>query len=64
MKKNEYAPYVIVIYIIIVFILFSLFGCNSYYAGKGYSTCPTNDKTFFYKRMGIKTNKKIIKYIN
>jgi hypothetical protein len=65
MKRNEYTPYVIIAYVLFWAIVMSLFGCtNNLYVGKGYSNCPTNDKTYFYKRMGVKAPKQYMKWHN
>ena len=64
MEKNEYAPYVLIIYVLVIIILFSLFGCSrTLYVGAKYSDrCPTNNKSFFYERMGVRPSKQYLKY--
>jgi RecB family endonuclease NucS len=38
--------------------------CVVSYNGRGYSNCPTNDKTYFYKRMGVKAPKSFKRWGN
>ena len=61
MKKNEYAPYALIVYIILIIIYSMLMSCSpNLYVGARYSSCPTNDKTFFYKRAGVKPTKQFL----
>lgn len=65
MKRNEYTPYILIIYIIIIILTFMIMGCSrTQYVGSKYLSCPSNDKTFFYKRMGVTPSKQFIKYGN
>jgi hypothetical protein len=68
MKKHLTTIYVLILYVLFWTIVMSLFGmslsgCNVY-VGKSYSKCPTNDKTYFYKRMGVKPSKAYMRWGN
>ena len=62
-KYNNYTPYILIIYIMVVLILLSLFGCsNNLYVGAKYTQCPTNNKGFWYERMGVKPTKQYMRW--
>ena len=50
-------------YIILISIVF-LTSCRSLYVGSLYSSCPTNNKAFFYNRMGVKPSKQYMMWGN
>lgn len=62
--KNEYAPYVLIFYIFLISLLLLFSGCSTLYVGSKYTSCPSNDKTFWYKRMNVKPSKQFIKFGN
>jgi hypothetical protein len=64
MKKNEAAPYVLAFYILLIIIYFFSCGCKTLYVGSKYTSCPSNDKTFWYKRMNVKPTKQYLKFKN
>ena len=45
-----------------IVIMFS--SCATLYVGSKYRSCPTNDKSFFYNRMGVKPSKQFLKWGN
>jgi hypothetical protein len=61
MKKYNYLVYVFIFYAIIVLITLLLSGCSTLYVGSRYSSCPSNNKSFFYDRMGVKPSKQFLK---
>ena len=46
----------------LVAIMFS--SCATLYVGSKYTQCPTNNKSFFYNRMGVKPSKQFLKWGN
>ena len=38
--------------------------CRTLYVGSKYSNCPSNNKSFFYNRMGVKPSKQYLKWGN
>ena len=46
----------------VIAILFS--SCRTQYAGGRWGGCPTNDKSFFYKRAGVTPSKQFLKWGN
>ena len=38
--------------------------CQTLYVGAKYSNCPTNNKSFFYNRMGVKPSKQYLRWGN
>ena len=46
----------------IVVAMFS--SCITPYVGAKYSRCPTNNKSFFYNRMGVKPSKQFLRWGN
>ena len=63
MKKYSYMIYVIIFFVIITLISL-LTSCTTLYVGSRYSNCPTNNKAFFYNRMGVKPSKQYRKWGN
>jgi hypothetical protein len=53
---------VILFFVIITIVSIFLASCATPYVGTKYRKCPTNDKTFFYKRMGVRPTKQFLKY--
>lgn len=53
MKKTLYTIYALIMII-------SLFGCIGY----RYTSCPVNDKAFFYKKAGVKPTKAYMRWGN
>ena len=45
-----------------IVIMFS--SCTTLYVGSKYRSCPTNNKAFFYNRMGVKPSKQFLKWGN
>jgi len=43
-------------------LLFS--GCSNLYVGSKYTSCPSNDKAFWYKKQGVKPTKQFMKFGN
>lgn len=62
--KNEYAPYVLIFYIFLIGLLLLFSGCSNLYVGSKYTSCPSNDKAFWYKRQGVKPTKQFMKFGN
>jgi hypothetical protein len=55
MKKNDYAIYIFIIYLILIGILL-LLSCTAIKIG-----CPTNNSKYFFKQEGAKPTKQFIK---
>jgi len=64
MKKNEAAPYVLAFYILLIIIYVFSCGCKTLYVGSRYTNCPSNNKQFWYDRMGVKPTKQFMKFGN
>jgi len=63
LEYNNHTPFVLIIYVLIVLILLSIFGCSTpYYVGNKYTQCPTNNKGFWYERMGVKPSREYMRW--
>jgi hypothetical protein len=62
MKKYNYMIYVFIFYALIILATILFSGCSTLYVGSKYTRCPTNNKSFFYERMGVRPSKQFIKF--
>ena len=51
-----------ILFLAMIIIIFSR--CSVGYPGVRYSRCPTNNKSFFYNRMGVMPSKQFLKWGN
>jgi hypothetical protein len=60
MKKYNYKVYVFIFAIIFLVTTLSS-GCTALYVGSRYSVCPSNNKSFFYERVGLRPSNQFLK---
>jgi hypothetical protein len=66
MKKNEYAPYILIFYIILIAILlFTSCVAVEHTVSKIFpsksAVCPSNDSRFFFRQAGVKPTKQYLR---